>query len=83
MNLTLDPESQQSADNLISQGRHRTAAEAVTDGLHLLAERGQKWEALRKMINDAIEQGGERTEEEVDAVLEAAAERQRARNIPE
>ncbi len=83
MNLTLDPNSQHFVENLVAQGRYSSDAEAVTDGLHLLAEREQKWEALRKMINDAIEDGGERTEEEVDAVLEAAAEQQRARGIPE
>ncbi len=83
MNLTLDPTSQQFVDNLISQGRYRTAAEAVTDGLHLLAEREQKLAALRKMINDAIEEGGELTEEEVDAALDAAADELRAAGYPE
>ena len=68
---------------MASHGRDRSAAEAVTEGLHFLAEREQRLAALRKMVSDAIEEGGERTEEELDAVLEAAAERPRVRGIPE
>ncbi len=81
MNLTLNPNSQQFVDNLISQGRYRTAAEVVSEGLRLVAEREAKLTALRSSVEAAIARGGDFSDDDVELALQAAVDRQRARGI--
>jgi antitoxin ParD1/3/4 len=69
--------------DLVEHGRYADATAVVTEALSLLAEREAQFQALRKSINDAIEEGGEVTEEEMDAALDAVDEKMRRLGYPE
>jgi antitoxin ParD1/3/4 len=77
MNVSLGNHFQGFVDSLVAEGRYGSASEVVREGLRLVEEREAKLQALRKSINDAIAEGGESTEEEIDAALDEVAEKMR------
>jgi antitoxin ParD1/3/4 len=73
MNISIDKRSQELVDKILRSGRYATASEVIREGLRLLEERDRKLQALRETLDNSIAQGGEVTEEELDAALEAKA----------
>jgi antitoxin ParD1/3/4 len=73
MNISIDKRSQELVDKILRSGRYATASEVVREALRLLEERDRKLQALRETLDNSIAQGGEVTEEELDAALEAKA----------
>ncbi|MAK64405.1 MAG: type II toxin-antitoxin system ParD family antitoxin [Maricaulis sp.] len=74
MSISLDKRWQLFVKEQVEQGRYRTEAEVVEDGLRLIAEREAKRAALRQSLNDAIERGGENASDAVVDRLRAKAE---------
>jgi antitoxin ParD1/3/4 len=73
MNVSVGERWETFVAELVNEGRYGSASEVVRAGLRLIEEREAKLSALRAHINTAIEEGGEATEEELDATLDAAA----------
>jgi antitoxin ParD1/3/4 len=62
-------------NDLVEQGSYASASDVVTEALALLAQREADSQALRQSLIDVIEEGGEATDEEVDAALDAVVEK--------
>jgi len=77
MNVSIGHRWQGFVDSLVSEGRYGSASEVVREGLRLVEEREAKLQALRASINAAIEEGGESTDEEIDAALDAVEAKMR------
>jgi antitoxin ParD1/3/4 len=69
--VSLDPHDERLVQDLVASGRYRDETEVVREGLRLLEERDRKIAQLRKEIQDAIEEGGSFTEDDVRASLAA------------
>ena len=69
--VSLDPHDERLVQDLVASGRYRDETEVVREGLRLLEDRLRKIAQLRKEIQDAIEEGGRFTEDEVRASLAA------------
>ncbi|MNR46425.1 Antitoxin ParD1 [compost metagenome] len=57
----------------MKDGRYGSASEVVREGLRLVEEREQKLRALTTLLNKSISDGGEASDAEIDAALEAKA----------
>lgn len=75
MSISLDKRWQLFVKEQVEQGRYKTEAEVVEDGLRLVAEREAKLAELRESIAEAIERGGENAPDDVMDRLRAKAER--------
>lgn len=73
MSISLDKRWQLFVKEQVEQGRYKTEADVVEDGLRLVAEREAKLAELRHSLADAIERGGENSPEEVKARLRKKA----------
>jgi antitoxin ParD1/3/4 len=73
MNISIDKHWQDFVDRIVQSGRYGSASEVVREGLRLLEERERKLQALRDTLDRSIAQGGEVTEAELDAAIEAKA----------
>jgi antitoxin ParD1/3/4 len=73
MNISIDERWQEFVDRIVQSGRYGSASEVVREGLRLLEERERKLQALRDTLDRSIAQGGEVTEAELDAAIEAKA----------
>ena len=73
MNISIDERWQEFVDRIVESGRYGSASEVVREGLRLLEERERKLQALREKLDRSIAQGGEVTEAELDAAIEAKA----------
>jgi antitoxin ParD1/3/4 len=73
MNISIDKRTQEFVDRILRSGRYGTASDVIREGLRLLEERERKLQALRETLDHSIAQGGEVTEAELDAALEAKA----------
>jgi antitoxin ParD1/3/4 len=58
-------------DEVVRSGRYGSASEVVREGLRLVEEREARLLALRQMLDRSIESGGEVSEEELTAALDA------------
>lgn len=61
-------------DTLVRSGRYASATQVVEEGLRLVEAREKKLDWLRTKLQKAIDEGGEVSEDEMDAALGAAAE---------
>tara|TARA_A100001391_G_scaffold146742_1_gene104197 strand:+ start:49 stop:285 length:237 start_codon:yes stop_codon:yes gene_type:complete len=75
MSISLEKRWQLFVKEQVEQGRYKTEAEVVEDGLRLVEARLAE---LRDKLNASIERGGGHTIEEVEAHLDAVAERLKA-----
>jgi antitoxin ParD1/3/4 len=73
MNVSVGKRWEEFVSALVAEGRYGSSSEVVREGLRLVEEREQKLQALREMVNRSIEEGGEVTEEEIDAALDEVA----------
>ena len=55
----------------VQAGRYNNASEVVREGLRLVEEREAKLRALQERIDTAIAKGGQNTEEDVMAYVDA------------
>lgn len=78
MSISLDERWQIFVKEQVEQGRYRTETEVIEDGLRLVEEREARLAWLRDKLNASIERGGSHTIEEVEAHLDAVAERLKA-----
>ena len=74
MNVSLGDRWEEFVDRVVKAGRYSSASEVVREGLRLVEEREAKLAALRATLDASIAQGGEVTEQEIDAALERKAE---------
>lgn len=74
MNVSIGPRWEKFIEEAVQDGRYGSASEVVREGLRLVEEREAKLSALRETLQRSFERGGDVSEEELDASLEAAAE---------
>ena len=65
----------------IAHGRYNNASEIVREGLRLVEEREAKLNALRKTLQDAIDEGGEFSDEDIGRDLEANVARAKQQGL--
>lgn len=73
MNVSLGERWEIFVSNIVKRGRYGSASEVVREGLRLVEEREEKLKALRAMVDKSFAEGGEATEQDIDAALEAKA----------
>ena len=71
MNIGLSKRWQDFVEESVDQGRFGSPGEVVEEGLRLLAEQDAKLAWLRDKIARSVEEGGDVSEEELDAALDA------------
>ncbi len=71
VNVSIGDRWQAFVDRVVKDGRYGSASEVVREGLRLVEEREARLLALRATLNASIAQGGEATDEELDAALTA------------
>jgi antitoxin ParD1/3/4 len=74
VNVSIDPRWEKFIEEAVQDGRYSSASDVVREGLRLVQEREPKLSALRETLQRSFERGGDVSEEELDASLEAAAE---------
>ena len=75
MSISLDKRWQIFVKEQVEQGRYKTEAEVVEDGLRLIAEREAKLAELRQSLEEALADPRRYTPEEVKAHLRQTARR--------
>lgn len=71
MNVSIGERWQGFVDGIVKAGRYSSASEVVREGLRLVEEREAKLNALRETLNASIERGGEYSDENVGAAINA------------
>lgn len=71
MNVSIGDRWEKFVEQAVKDGRYGSASEIVREGLRLVEEREAKLTALRRMLDRSIAAGGEVSEEELDAALDA------------
>ena len=71
MNVSIGDRWQAFVDRLVEDGRYGSASQVVREGLRLVKEREAKLLALRAKLDASVAQGGEVTDEELDAAIAA------------
>ena len=75
MNVSIGKRWEDFIDQAVAEGRYGSASEVVREGLRLVEEREAKLADLRRTIQDSIARGGDFSDEDLDAALDAAEER--------
>src|SRR5262249_11843168 len=73
MNVSIGERWETFVADIVKNGRYGSASEVVREGLRVVEEREAKLAALRETINASIEAGGEVSDEQLDADLDAKA----------
>ena len=73
MNVSLGERWEKFVESTVREGRYSSASEVVREGLRLVEEREAKLTALRETLNASIEAGGNVSEDDLDAALNAEA----------
>lgn len=81
MNVSVGERWENFVANLVDEGRYGSASEVVRAGLRLNEEREAKLAALRAHIAAAIQEGGDVSDEEMDAALDEGARQLLAEGI--
>jgi len=79
MNVSIGERWEKFVEQAVRDGRYGSASEVVREGLRLVEEREAKLADLRYIIQKSIAEGGEVTEEELDASLDAKMAELKAR----
>jgi antitoxin ParD1/3/4 len=74
MDVSIDENLTDFVESIVKSGRYGSASEVVREGLRLVEAREAKLQALREMIDQSIAEGGENSDEDVDAALDAVTE---------
>ncbi|MDE1993440.1 MAG: type II toxin-antitoxin system ParD family antitoxin [Rhizobiaceae bacterium] len=75
MNVSIGERWEKFIEKTVRDGRYGSASEVVREGLRLVEEREAKLNTLRREIAEAIAQGGDISDEELGAALDAEAAR--------
>ncbi|KGD85926.1 type II toxin-antitoxin system ParD family antitoxin [Rhizobium sp. YS-1r] len=75
MNVSVGPRWEKFIEEAVQDGRYGSASEVGREGLRLVEEREAKLSALRETLQRSIEAGGDVSEEELDAFLDAEFEK--------
>jgi antitoxin ParD1/3/4 len=79
MNVSIGERWEKFVEQAVRDGRYGSASEVVREGLRLVEEREAKLADLKYIIQKSIAEGGEVTEEELDASLDAKMAELKAR----
>jgi antitoxin ParD1/3/4 len=71
MNVSLGPRWEGFVESTVKSGRYGSASEVVREGLRLVEEREARLQALRETLNASIAEGGQGTDADLDAILDA------------
>lgn len=71
MDVSIGERWEDFVESAIREGRYASASEVVLEGLRLVEEREAKLKALKDMIEASIAEGGDYSDEDVAAALEA------------
>jgi antitoxin ParD1/3/4 len=71
MNASIGERWEKFVEKTVEEGRYSSASEVVREGLRLVEEREAKIASLRRMLETSIARGGDISEEELDASLDA------------
>ncbi|MGJ3649006.1 type II toxin-antitoxin system ParD family antitoxin [Sphingomonas sp. GlSt437] len=74
MNVSIGERWEGFIEQAVKAGRYGSASEVVREGLRLVEEREAKLASLRETIQASLAEGGEYSDEEVAAFLQAEAE---------
>ena len=69
MDISLEDRWESFVDRLVEEGRFGSRSDVVHEGLRLIAERETKLLALRATIEASIAEGGEVSDEDLDAAI--------------
>ncbi|WP_348633014.1 type II toxin-antitoxin system ParD family antitoxin [Rhizobium sp. CCGE532] len=73
MNVSIGERWEKFVEKTVEEGRYSSASEVVREGLRLVEERETKIAALRHTLEASIARGGDISDEELGAALEAKA----------
>jgi antitoxin ParD1/3/4 len=73
MNVSIGSRWEEFVAAIVEEGRYGSASEVVREGLRLVEEREAKLRALRDMVNASISEGGDLSDEDIGAALDAQA----------
>ncbi len=83
MNVSVGERWERFVEETLRAGRYGSASEVVREGLRLVEEREAKLRALQDTLRGSIEFGGEASDDQLDAALDARAARLRAHGVGE
>ncbi|MCJ2125943.1 type II toxin-antitoxin system ParD family antitoxin [Methylobacterium sp. J-077] len=83
MDVRVEDRWQGFIERVIREGRYGSANDVVREGLRLVAEREAQLQALRETLDASIAAGGQVSEAEIDAALDAADRALEARGFGE
>jgi antitoxin ParD1/3/4 len=69
MNVSIGERWEGFVDRVVKEGRYGSASEVVREGLRLVEEREAKLLALRATLDASIAEGGQVTDEQLDAAI--------------
>jgi antitoxin ParD1/3/4 len=72
MNVSIGDRWEGFVDAAVKNGRYSSASEVVREGLRLVEEREARLQALRDTLSASIARGGEHSDEDVGAHIDAA-----------
>ena len=75
MNVSRGERWEKFVEATVREGRYGSASEVVREGLRLVEEREAKLNALRERLNASIDVGGDVSEKDLDAALDAEAKK--------
>ncbi len=73
MNVSIGERWEAFVADIVKVGRYGSASEVVREGLRLVEEREEKLRALRVLLDKSITEGGDVSDADIDAALEAKA----------
>ncbi|MET3853733.1 type II toxin-antitoxin system ParD family antitoxin [Rhizobium sp. OAE497] len=71
MNVSIGKRWEDFVEKVVEDGRYGSASEVVREGLRLVEEREAKLASLRQMLDASIAAGGDVSDDELGAALEA------------
>ncbi|AYG58367.1 type II toxin-antitoxin system ParD family antitoxin [Rhizobium jaguaris] len=73
MNVSIGERLEKFVERAVKEGRYGSASEVVREGLRLVEEREAKLASLRRTLEASIAAGGDISDEELGAALDAKA----------
>jgi len=73
MNVSIGERWEKFVESAVKDGRYASASEVIREGLRLVEEREAKLVDLKARLDRSIAAGGEASEADLDAALEARA----------
>ncbi len=71
MNVSVGERWQRFIESAVAAGRYKSSSEVVREGLRLVEEREAKLQVLRQTLLQSIQAGGDNSDEEIEALIDA------------